>query len=285
MHGKCSLSSLKRRIADRPHASRNCDLRPTGRTFPASWWFWSQLSSIPDDRRVCNGTGFTLKTKLDDRPRLDEHPGDGVTRGSTRMEIFADAVFAIAFTLPMVEITLPEVGSDLGRQLLALWPSYLGYALSTLVIGTYWVRHHFAGALFRTIGHRFLMATLLFLAAVAFIAIPTRAFAEHIQDPIDRIVGAQFYAVALAATSVIWWFSWRTARVTGDLDERLDAAYVIRLDQHYVREAAAMVVAAILVFFSWELGLALAGAITLYQLRPPETPLYVNEAPVIEEEL
>jgi hypothetical protein len=46
-----------------------------------------------------------------------------------------------------------------------------------------------------------------------------------------------------------------------------------------------MVVAAILVFFSWELGLALAGAITLYQLRPPETPLYANQAPVIEEEL
>lgn len=285
MHGKCSLSSLKRRIAERPHAGRSCDLRSTGRTFLPSWRFRSQLSSIPEDSRACDGIDLTLKTKLDDRPRLDEHPGDGVTRGSTRMEIFADAVFAIAFTLPMVEITLPEGRSDLGRQLLALWPSYLGYALSTLVIGTYWVQHHFAGALFRTTGHRFLAATLIFVSAIAFIAIPTRAFAEHIQDPIDRVVGAQFYAVALAATSVTWWFSWRTARVTGDLDERLDAAYVIRLDQHYVRVTAAMVVAAILVFFSWELGLALAGAITLYQLRPPETPIYVDEAPVIEEEL
>lgn len=46
-----------------------------------------------------------------------------------------------------------------------------------------------------------------------------------------------------------------------------------------------MVVAAILVFFSWELGLALASATTLYQLRPPETPIYGNQAPVIDEEL
>ena len=30
------------------------------------------------------------------------------------------------------------------------------------------------------------MATLLFLAAIAFIAFPTRAFAERIQDPIGR---------------------------------------------------------------------------------------------------
>lgn len=228
---------------------------------------------------------LNLKPKLDDRPRLDDHPGDGVTRGSTRMEIFADAVFAIAFTLPMVELKLPEVASDLERQLLALWPSYLGYALSTLVIGIYWVRHHFAGALFRTTGHRFLLATLLFLVAIAFIAFPTRVFAEHIQDPIGRAAGAQFYTVALAATSVAWWFTWRTARVMDDLDERLDTAFVKRLDQHYARMAAVMFIAAILVFFSWELGLAVAGATTLYQLRPPETPLYVSQAPVVEEEL
>ena len=49
--------------------------------------------------------------------------------------------------------------------------------------------------------------------------------------------------------------------------------------------AAAMVIAAILVFFSWELGIAAAGATTLYQLRAPETPLYVSQAPVVEEEL
>ena len=228
---------------------------------------------------------MTLKTKLDDRPRLNDHPGDGVTRGSTRMEIFADAVFAIAFTLPMVEITLPEGASDLEGQLLALWPSYLGFGLSTLVIGIYWIRHHFAGALFRTTGHRSLLATLLFLAAIAFISFPTRAFAEHIQDPTGRAAGAQFYTVALAATSVTWWLTWRTARATGDLDERLDAAYVKRLDQYHLLLDAAMVVAAILVFFVWELGLALASATTLYQLRPPETPIYASQAPVIDEEL
>ena len=100
------------------------------------------------------------------------------------MEIFADAVFAIAFTLPMVEMKLPEAGPAFERQLLELWPSYLGYALSTLVIGIYWAHHHFSGAIYRTTGHRFLLATLLFLAAIGFIAFPTRAFAEHIHDPV-----------------------------------------------------------------------------------------------------
>lgn len=200
------------------------------------------------------------------------------------MEIFADAVFAIAFTLPMVELKLPEAGPAFERQLLELWPSYLGYALSTLVIGIYWAHHHFSGAIYRTTGHRFLLATLLFLAAIGFIAFPTRAFAEHIEDPVARAAGARFYSVALAATAVTWWIKWRTGRVMGDVDSRLDPGYVDRLDREYSMLAAAMVAAAALAFVRWEAGLALAGAVTLYHLRPPETPRYLDEAPIVEEE-
>ena len=227
---------------------------------------------------------MSAKASPDHRPRQDDHPGDGVTRGTTRMEIFADAVFAIAFTLPMVELKLPEAGPDFEQHLLELWPSYLGYALSTLVIGIYWAHHHFSGAIYRRTGHRFLLATLLFLAAVGFIAFPTRAFAENIHDPVARAVGARFYTVALAVTAVTWWVKWRTGKAMGDVDQRLDPSYVARLDRKYGMMAAVMVAAAALAFVSWELGLALAGAVTIYHLRPPETPSYVEQAPIVEEE-
>ncbi len=79
-------------------------------------------------------------------------------RGTQRMDIFADAVFAIAFTLPILELKLPEPGPGFVAGLGELWPSYLGYVLSALVIGLYWVHHHFAGAIYRTTGHHFLLA-------------------------------------------------------------------------------------------------------------------------------
>ena len=224
------------------------------------------------------------KTDPSQPPRQDDHPGDGVTRGTTRMEIFADAVFAIAFTLPMVELKLPEAGPDFERRLIELWPSYLGYALSTLVIGIYWVHHHFSGAIYRTTGHRFLLATLLFLAAIGFIAFPTRAFAEHIEDPAARAAGARFYAVALGLTAVAWWVKWRTGRAMGDVDTRLDPSYVDRLDRTYRRTAVLMAGAGALSFVRWEVGLALAGVLTLLHLRPPETPVYLERAPVVEGE-
>jgi len=217
-------------------------------------------------------------------PRLDEHPGEGAVRGTQRMEIFADAVFAIAFTLPMVEIRVPEPGPRFGAELLALWPSYLGYALSAFVIGIYWVHHHFSGAIYRTTGHHFLLATVLFLMAIGFIAFPTRAFTEHIHDPAARESGAIFYACALGATAVTWLIKWKTGCATGDVDDRLDKAYIARLTRKYYVTTAFMVAAAALSFLRWEAGLALAAAVTLFYLRAPETPVYTERPPVVEGE-
>ena len=42
--------------------------------------------------------------------------------------------------------------------------------------------------------------------------------------------------------------------------------------------------AAVLVFVRWEAGLALSIGVTLYYLRPPETPDYRTEAPIVEGE-
>jgi len=212
-------------------------------------------------------------------PRMDDHPGEGAVRGTQRMEIFADAVFAIAFTLPVVELKIPEPGPRFGAELLALWPSYLGYALSALVIGIYWVHHHFSGAVYRTTGHHFLLATALFLAAIGFIAFPTRAFTEHLQDPHAREAGAIFYACALAATAVTWLIKWKTGCATGDVDDRLEEAYVARLTRKYYWTTGLMVAAAGLSFLSWQAGLALAALVTLSYLRAPETPVYQGEAP------
>lgn len=220
----------------------------------------------------------------EEAPRLDDHPGDGAVRGTQRMEIFADAVFAIAFTLPMVELQLPDPGPEFGAELRRLWPEYLGYTLSALVIGIYWAHHHFAGAIYRTTGHHLLLATIPFLMAIGFIAFPTRAFTEHIHDPSAREAGAIFYTGALAATNLAWLIKWRTGCATGDVDDRLDKAYVARLTRKYHLTAALMAAAALLAFVRWEAGLGLAAAVTIFYLRAPETPVYVARAPTVDGE-
>lgn len=217
--------------------------------------------------------------------RRDTFDGDGAARGTARMEAFADAVFAIAFTLPVIEIAMPKGGPRFGEELLHLWPQYLGYVIASTVIGLYWALHHFAGAIYRTTGHYLNLATVLFLAAIGFVAFPARAFAEHITDPAARGDAARYLAVALAMIAVTWLGKWMVGRRTGHVDARLDPAYVHMLDVKYRWSTALLVGAAALSFVSWEAGLGIAAVVTLYYFRPPETPVYVSgESPAVEGE-
>ena len=219
-----------------------------------------------------------------DAPRRDDHPGEGAARGTARMEAFADAVFAIAFTLPIVEIEMPSGRGPLMPELLDLWPSYLGYVLASLIIGIYWVHHHFSGAIYRTVGHWFNVATVVFLAAIGFIAFPVRVFAEHLPDESTRAAAGLVLTLSLSATAVAWWAKWQTGRAWGHVDGRLAASYVRGLNTRYNVVAILAVAAGLLAFLRWEVGLGVASLITLFYLLPPPTPIYVAKAPIVEGE-
>jgi hypothetical protein len=58
-----------------------------------------------------------------------------VHRDTNRLVAFSDGVFAITITLLVLEIRPPTDDGNLLHGLVALWPSYLAYALTFLFIG------------------------------------------------------------------------------------------------------------------------------------------------------
>ena len=67
--------------------------------------------------------------------------------GTGRIEAFSDGVFAIAITLLILEIGVPESEfSNLWRGIAHQWPSYLAYATSFITIGGLWMVHHGSSA-------------------------------------------------------------------------------------------------------------------------------------------
>ena len=78
-----------------------------------------------------------------------------------RIEAFSDGVFAIAITLLVLEIKIPQLhsadqnGVPLSTALLRLWPSYFGYVFSFLMIGIYWANHHYIFHLHKQSDHVF----------------------------------------------------------------------------------------------------------------------------------
>src|SRR3954447_23091439 len=102
---------------------------------------------------------------------------------TSRLEAFSDGVFAIAITLLVLEIKVPEVqgGHTLARSVLDLWPSFAAYATSFAVIGIIWVNHHAVLGHVRVADRGLLARNLLLLLFVALIPWPTSLIAEYLR--------------------------------------------------------------------------------------------------------
>jgi uncharacterized membrane protein len=157
--------------------------------------------------------------------RVTKH-GHGVTspaEGSStvRLEAFSDGVFAIAITLLILEIKVPEAHGD-GRALLrglaGQWPGYIGYVLSFVIIGIMWSNHHLLFRFIRRSDHTLAMANLMLMMAVAFFPYPTSVLAQNFGNPGTRTVATVFYSAAMLVTSVPWSWMWIHALRAGLVD-------------------------------------------------------------------
>lgn len=124
------------------------------------------------------------------------------------MVFFSDAVFAIAITLLVLEIHLPETeglltDGQLRDALVGLGHQYLGYILSFLVIGVFWIGHHRRYRFIRHYDGMLLFLNLLLLMIVAFLPFPSAL--------ISRYPGATatiFYAGVMVAAGVVSLLIW-----------------------------------------------------------------------------
>jgi len=62
--------------------------------------------------------------------------------GADRIAYFSDAVFAIAMTLLVLDLRIPDGATSALAVVQAEWPSYLSFALSFVVIAWSWIGHH-----------------------------------------------------------------------------------------------------------------------------------------------
>ena len=114
-----------------------------------------------------------------------------------RLEAFSDGVIAIAITLLSLEIKLPEDGGRLLGSLASLWPSYVGFVLSFLLIGQVWLNHHAIFQRIRYVDQWVLVWNLLLLLDVAFLPFATTVLTRALKTGGEARAGAVFYGLVM----------------------------------------------------------------------------------------
>ena len=142
-------------------------------------------------------------------------------RDRDRIVNLSDGVFAIAITLLVLDIRVPDipegmVASELPAALLSLWPKYLGYVLSFVVISTFWVIHHSIFRPIREYDRGLIYLNLVFLMFVAFVPFPTSLLGEYGDHQLPVAIYAGTLAIGRLLLTTIHWYSTRDDRLVGE---------------------------------------------------------------------
>ncbi len=129
-----------------------------------------------------------------------------------RMILFSDAVFAIAITLLVIEIKVPEIEKHLvndhllGEAMEHLIPKFVGFLISFLLIGLYWILHHrmFGYVIDYTV--KTLVLNLAFLFAVALMPFSTAFYSEYMLRSL--VTPTMVYIVNIALLAIMNYLMW-----------------------------------------------------------------------------
>jgi uncharacterized membrane protein len=139
-----------------------------------------------------------------------------------RIALFSDAVFAIAITLLIIEIKVPEIHShditdkQLWAEFSKLIPKFIGFILSFIVIGLYWLSHHRIFKYITSVNQKLLWANLLFLLPIVLMPFSTAFLSEYYTNSLK--LPLIFYTLTICLTG---FFNYRIWKIIGNPKNKL----------------------------------------------------------------
>ena len=168
-------------------------------------WFRSMATTSAPSDPAASGSGF------------------GTGRDPERLVFFSDAVFAIAVTLLVLEIRPPQDTRHLLHGLAALWPSYLSYAITFLLIGQVWANHHVMFDHIRSADRTVLFLNTLLLMDIAFLPFAASVLAAAFRTGHGQRTAVVFHGMTFLLAAILFNVIWGYARHDRRLGTTLDA--------------------------------------------------------------
>ena len=143
---------------------------------------------------------------------------------TARLQAFSDGVFAVAITLLVLNLQVPQITSvsELVPKLGALWPKLLSYALSFVLVGLYWVAHHNTFHYIQRSDRNLLWLNILLLMCIVFLPFPTALLGQYPEQRVSIIIYAGTLVITGLVLQLLWWYATSGRRlVDSNIDPRL----------------------------------------------------------------
>ncbi len=132
--------------------------------------------------------------------------------GTARLEAFSDGIFAVAITLLVLDLKVPNLTSvspaALAEALWVRWPNYLTFVISFATILIMWVYHHNLFKAAKKPEPLLLFSNGLLLLLVTIVPFPTALVGAYLTTSAASVacaIYAGFFVLVDSAYNLLWW--------------------------------------------------------------------------------
>jgi uncharacterized membrane protein len=196
--------------------------------------------------------------------------------GKGRIETLTDSIFAIAMTLLVLDIRVPMLPKEISvvgleQRVFNLWPKFLVYVLSFVILAIYWVSHSIQFHYVRRANRTLFYINILILMLVAFIPFSTHLLSEHIEHQF----AVAFYGGHLMLIWIFQLLHWYYVTTGGRLvDGNIDPNIVSAVKRRIAIASITYVIAIAVSYFSTKLSIAVYGMSIIMCILPGRIDRY-----------
>ncbi len=159
-----------------------------------------------------------------------------------RVEALTDGVFAIVMTILVLELGVPIVTgkplyTELTVSLLTMWPKFVSYFVTFLMLGYIWSIHYYQFAIIRRSDSVLVWTNIIFLMFMSLLPFSTSILGQHIDEPVSVLI----YGGNLAACMLVRYLQWSYATNNHRLVER-------NINPHSIKQTTILMLICIGVF-------------------------------------
>ncbi len=188
---------------------------------------------------------------------------------TNRLETFVDAIFAIAMTILVIDLKVPELTADiahsqLGPKLMELFPNFIAYFISFIMLGVYWIGHYNVAKVLRRDDRTLLWLNIGYLAVVVLVPFSTALLSRYGTEQIAHIV----YGINLMLIGAFAYLQWDHVTKNKMVDSRTPEVLIKSVKQRIMAVPAICTLAIVVSYFNTTLSLLVYLVIPIYAILP-----------------
>jgi len=126
-----------------------------------------------------------------------------------RVEALVDGVFAIAMTLLAFDLRVSDIIKSIANfnipsVIYNIWPHFLIYSISFIILGFYWIEHHIQYDYIKSSSKYFLWINIFFLMFIALIPFSTGVLGLYLGEQFSIVL----YGINIILIGILSYFHW-----------------------------------------------------------------------------